>query len=345
MTESLETCLLEVDDPEWLPFIEQHQSATIFHHPAWISTISESYGYRPFYLVMRDADGSIRAGLPLMEIAHPFQKVRWVSLPFTDCVHPLFTSDFALKALKNSLPDFTSQHRVNNLEIRSNLFAGSLISTKTFVHTTLECSQGAEEVRKHIKGNDLRKLNVALRNGVETSLGESDEFVDAFYQLHLETRHRHGLPVQPRSFFRWIQNKLLQKDYGFISLARIGKEAVAGALFLHWNGTMIYKYAATSQMGRQTYASDPVVWQAIEWACMHGIHCLDWGRTDLEDEGIRRFKNRWGSMEQPLNYYSTHFELEQNWKRQLTRLVRQIVSRSPVAVSRFSGEALYRFFG
>ena len=40
----------------------------------------------------------------------------------------------------------------------------------------------------------------------------------------------------------------------------------------------------------------------IRWACEAGFHTLDFGRTDVDNEGLRSFKRSWGASEVELAY-------------------------------------------
>src|SRR4030095_523653 len=52
--------------------------------------------------------------------------------------------------------------------------------------------------RSHVQ----RSVRKAERLGVQVDAGRSSDLIDVFYSLHTMTRRRHGVPVQPRSWFR-----------------------------------------------------------------------------------------------------------------------------------------------
>ena len=39
-----------LEDPRWIPFLEGHPDASIFHTPAWLQALHRTYGYRPLAL-------------------------------------------------------------------------------------------------------------------------------------------------------------------------------------------------------------------------------------------------------------------------------------------------------
>ena len=175
--------------------------------------------------------------------------------------------------------------------------------------------------------------------------GISLEFLEAFYKMHLETRRRHGVPIQPWHFFKLLKEKILDRGLGFISLAHKNGDYLSGGVYLQWNRTLTYKFAASTSAGRDLFAGDLLIWDAICFGCENGYKIMDWGRTDISDSGLRRYKNKWNSTEVPL-VYSTNFQVEPNQMRQkLTSIIKFLINKSPLWVCRLSGELLYKYFG
>src|SRR4051812_40463076 len=83
---------MSINDSRWLQFVQAREAAWPFHHPAWASLLAECYGLRVCAATMKDADGAIVAGLPIIETRGLMGGRRWVSLPFTDFCPPLATS-------------------------------------------------------------------------------------------------------------------------------------------------------------------------------------------------------------------------------------------------------------
>ena len=118
MTLSNPLQLIEPQDPRWLDFIENRPDAVIFHHPAWISVLQQTYRYSPFILAHLSQSGEILAGLPMMEVKSPFTGRRWVSLPFTDYCKPLTMDESALQEFTQRLADLGSQADTPRIELR-----------------------------------------------------------------------------------------------------------------------------------------------------------------------------------------------------------------------------------
>jgi hypothetical protein len=142
-----------------------------------------------------------------------------------------------------------------------------------------------------------------------------------------------------------LREDLFESGNGFVSLAYKDNDVIAAGLFLHWNKSLIYKYSASNEVGRQLYANDPIVWDAICWGCKNGYTTFDWGRSEATNAGLRRYKKRWGSVETPLFYTWNHKMQGKGIEEKLTPIITNIINRSPLWVCRLSGELLYRYFG
>ena len=105
-------------------------------------------------------------------------------------------------------------------------------------------------------------------------------------------------------------------------LAYQGNQPLAAGLFLHWQQTLTYKYAASSDQVQSLRPNYLLTWTAIRWGCENGFRIFDFGRTDVADIGLRTFKSRWGAVELPLIYSTMAFHsalpkppgIESPWK-------------------------------
>jgi lipid II:glycine glycyltransferase (peptidoglycan interpeptide bridge formation enzyme) len=204
----------------------------------------------------------------------------------------------------------------------------------------LECTP--DEFLRRIKGTQVdRAIRKAQRQHVTARVSRSEADADTFYRLHLQTRRRQGVPVQPRRFFRLLWRLVIDQGLGFVVLAHKDGDPIAGAVYLAWNGHLIYKYGASDARFWELRPNNLVMWSAIEWACEHGFRDLDFGRSDSENHGLREFKRRWGAVELPLIYSY----VSDTAARPLPAFGRQVLARviqsSPSVVCRLTGELLY----
>jgi lipid II:glycine glycyltransferase (peptidoglycan interpeptide bridge formation enzyme) len=188
-------------------------------------------------------------------------------------------------------------------------------------------------------------MRIAQASDLQIVYGETNEHMADFYHLHLLTRHRQGVPVQPWKFFERLKKLLLDQGLGFLLLAYKAQKCLAGAIFLHWNETLTYKYGASSDDGLKYRPNNLVMWTAIQKGCENGFARFDLGRTDLENTGLRMFKSRWGAREAPLFYTNLNANSAPIGEGKVMSYMHKILQKSPVWVCRLSGELLYRHFG
>lgn len=334
---------LPVDDPRWVAFVQSVPAAMPFHHPAWAKLLAECYGYRPLALALTDGSGEISAGLPVMDVSGLLGRRRWVSLPFTDYC-PVLNRNRSTGRLSDALVDAARTTRLGSFELRAGLPEAPHVYTRAdAVRHTLELSSDSEAVYAGFSKMHRRNIRKAEREDVHITRGHSASDVQAFYRLHLLTRRRLGAPVQPKRFFDLLADRLMKNGLGFILTARVNGEPAAAAIFLNWNGTLIYKYGASDPTYWEHRPNNLLFWEAIRWACEQGYHTLDWGRSDLEDRGLRDFKGGWGAHEEPLMYSTISETRPSSSSGRLNRAMGTVIRRSPPWVCRTIGELFYKY--
>ncbi len=330
-------------DPRWLALVDSHPSATPFHHPAWGRLVERCYGYRPFVLAETAPDGTIRAGLPVVEVSSWLHKRRLVSMPFADYCPPLgsFTDP---RDLSCRLVLARDRAGLSSLEVRAGL-EGSVVRRRSdWVRHALPLGDDADVQFQAFHRMTRRNIRHAERSGLTVHTGEdADALTETFYRLHLETRRRLGVPVQPRRFFRLLWEELVGTDLGFVLLAYAGPRPVAAAVFLTWNGNMIYKYGASDPEAWHARPNNLLLWHAIRRAIDHGNRCLDFGRSELDQEGLRSFKAGWGAREEPLVYSYLSEQSPPANGRRVAAVLAPVIRRSPRWVPRLLGELFYRY--
>lgn len=345
MIENESFSMLDYKDNDWMSYVSSHLESHIFHHPKWLGFLAKCYEYHPFIAVVKDGLGKITAGLPVMELSGFNKNRRWVSLPFSDHCYPLCSTRKSLITLEKGLLNAAQSENISDLELRWKYQSHELFQSSDHVLTTTKLFSDNSQVSRNIKGNDFRKVRLGLKRGVQIEKVTSLDGMKAFYQMHLETRRRLGVPIQPWRFFQILAEDVIQSGLGFISLAKHEGEYIAGIILLNWNKTLVYKFSASSMKGRQLAASYPLTWDAINWGCENQYTTFDWGRSDLEDTGLREFKKRWASDEKALVYSKNKIAGSSKFLTKVKPLVKTIITKSPLWVCRLSGELLYRYFG
>src|SRR5438270_1742078 len=331
------------EDPRWLGYLEAQPEATPFHHPAWSRALAQTYRFRPLVFLQTDASGAVVAGMPLLEVPGPMRRSRLMSLPFTDSCPPLATDVGGLRELTGNLLRWRREARAGQLIVHGALAPQPDVRVVTrAVRHVLPLAASGDEVLGRLKGSPLpRAIRKAQREGVEATVSRAREDLELFYRLHLQTRRRLGVPVQPRRFLERIWTHLINQGLGFLVLATYQSQPIAAALFLAWNGNVIYKFGASDRRHWELRPNNLVMWTAIDWACRRGYRQLDFGRSELDNEGLRDFKRRWGAMELPLRYSYVAARPPRSTSPVTKRALAALIQTSPPAVCRALGELLY----
>jgi hypothetical protein len=338
--------MLSPTEDRWMAYLSANQLANVFHHPAWSYLLAESYAYEPFVLAASNSQGDIQGAIPLIRIRSLFNQQRLVSLPFTDHCSPLFSSHSTLRYLTDHLVALSKEGKISRIDLRSDYpTLPGMYRYSDYVLHRIRLAPEEAEVSNRIKPKHFRQVKVAEQRGVRIERGYDTDFIREFYHLHMLTRRRKGVPVQPWRFFDLLVQHITQQGLGFILLAYKDQECIAGAVFLNWNRTLTYKYSASIEKARPLLAMDLLLWTAIQWGCRNGFDWMDMGRTSKEDEGLKYFKRRWGAEEIPLDYCTISQDVQKPTFGHWASRVKPIIQRSPPWVCRAAGELLYRHFG
>jgi hypothetical protein len=325
----------------WNEEIVALPGASTFHSSDWMRVLSECYGFKARAAVLRESE-RLTAVWPFMEIDSRWTGRRGVSLPFSDDCPPL-GDDKHMALLLNNLKDYGRSRNWKSLQLRGPLPDHSNPAHKWFYTHSMKLRPDPATVWTGLKPSVRRIVRQAEKNELVVRVATSMDAMEAYYRLHELTRRRQGVPPQSLSFFRAIQRHLLDSGDGFIVTAFQKKIPVASAVFLHFNNQLIYKFGASNQAGRELRANNLVMWKAISHGCTLGLDTLCFGRTDPDQEGLRRFKKGWGAREDKLDYYCYGFKEESFMPGEYSTSIpcRGILRRTPLALNRVAGRILY----
>jgi CelD/BcsL family acetyltransferase involved in cellulose biosynthesis len=335
---------MDIHHPDWSSFVAGHRDATCFHRPAWASLVAASYRFRAFALVQRDAAGAVVAGLPLVEVRRPAGPRRWICLPFTDTCGPLATAGGSVATLLREADDLRRRMRVADLVIRDAVPVPEFSARAVAVTSRLALGATPESGAPKRRGSVRRAIAAAERAGVRVRFGDRpSDLLGEFYRLHVLTRRRQGVPVQPRRYFELLWTAMIEPGHGVVALAEHEGSVIAGAVFLTGGETVTYKYGASDDRFWGVRPNHAVMARAITWATEQGFAWFDLGRSDLDNPGLVRFKETCGALTEPLTYVSACGDAAYGGPQRALALLGGVIRRSPPTVCRAIGEMLYRF--
>lgn len=335
---------LRQDDPAWLDLVAAAPGATVFHLPAWTRVVTDTYGYRAAVFAVQDDRGRLAAGVPIV-YARRLTGRALVSLPFTDHCPPLARDEASLARLAAGLASWSRREGVA-VEVRGALpSVAGWTETAVGVEHILDLEDGAEARRKHFNETHRRRLRQAERSGLRARVGCTADDVETFYRLHVQTRCRQGVPVQPRRFFGAIWQHLIAARQGVVVLVETPEGLpVAGAVVLASNGMAIGKFQASDDAYWELRPNHLCYWAAIRWSCETGHRRFSFGRSETRHAGLQQWKAGWGGEAVPLTYALTGSGSPPiEGHGMLDAALSGVIRRSPTLVCRALGALLYRY--
>ena len=304
-----------------------------------MQVLEETYGFRRMCVT-----GARGGRLPLMEADSLLGGKRAVSLPFTDFCAPVAHSAQEFGELWNKSVELGRSRGWKYIELRGGKeWLPDAPASLRFHRHVLDLRPGEEAVFEGFEGSVRQAIRKAEKAGVKVEKRSDEEGMRTYYRLHCRTRKKHGLPPQPWVFFLNIARHILSKGLGVLVLGRTDQIAVAGAIF--FSGRQgVYKFGASDESRQQARGNNLVMWEGIRWLAEQGCEELDFGRTSLENEGLRRFKAGWGAKEGVLEYmkydlrrarFGVDKDRASGWHNKIFRGM-------PIALLRLAGAVLYR---
>ena len=336
-------------DPRWPGLVERHSAASVFHSRGWLRALQMTYGYEPLAVTTSRPTEPLTNALLCCVVRSWVTGDRVVSLPFTDHCEPLVEHIEQLRALCDHLETLRRTRGWKYAEMRtSGAFFGT---TENFRECTvyqwhrldLRSSLDALYGGFH-KDCIRRRISHAERQRLRYEEGQNGSLVRSFYDLIVLTRSRKHLPPPP---LEWFLNLFacMGKDL-CIRVAFNKNRPIAGILTMNHGNTMYYKYGGSDAGFNSLGATPMLFWRAIQAAKSAGMEELDLGRSDVENQGLIRFKERWGAQGVRLTVWRSPIdEVSPSLERLKMRMAKTACASVPHKMLVLAGRLMYRHVG
>ena len=146
-----------------------------------------------------------------------------------------------------------------------------------------------------------------------------------------------------RDLFINIQRHLISAGLGFIVLVECQRGPIAAAIFFKLGRHAVYKFGASDDRLQELRPNNLAMFEAIRYLAEEGAEVLHLGRTDTENQGLRRFKLSWGATEETIGY--ARFDTASaSWKHSCDRrstFHKRIFRALPASLNRLAGAMIY----
>jgi CelD/BcsL family acetyltransferase involved in cellulose biosynthesis len=336
-------------DGRWDELVARHPRASAFHTRGWLEALARTYAYEPLLLTSAQPGEPLQQGMVLCRVSSWITGTRLVSLPFADHCEPLLDHEDESREFSRWLRTECDRQRWGYVELRPVSWKepsdGALRSSCSYCFHTLDLSPSLEQIFRALHRDSVqRRILRAEKLEITYEIGRSPELQSEFYRLVRMTRRRQRLVPQPRSWFRNLAECMGENLQ--IRLARKDGVGVAAMLTLRHRSRVIYKYGCSDERLHHLAGVPFLFWKLIEESKALGMEEIDMGRSDLNNDGLIRFKDRFGTRKQLITYFryspTAKQEPASNWG---FRAARQIFAVLPEIVSPVASRILYRHIG
>jgi len=328
--------------------ILKHSDYSFFHSKEWAMVIIDTYKYNPSYFTIFNED-QLQSVLPAMIIKSALTGNRLVSLPFSDYLEPIFNSTQLFEELKKYIINYSKEFQLKYIEYRSLRmhFSSNLNQYRTDLRHVLPLNRSDHDILKSFSENTKRNIKKAAKENVQVFVNNSEEGLHLFYDMFCHTRQKHGLPPQPLLFFKNIFNHIVKSELGDIIIAMHKNRAIAGAIYFRFGQKVIYKFGASYSNYSELRGNHAVMWFAIKKYISEGYKEFDFGKTEILNEGLRKFKLGWNTLEGVI--YNTRFDLKLKRyapvETRTTGFQNRVFHRTPIWLLKNIGNLLYKHIG
>jgi hypothetical protein len=331
-----------LNEPNWDERVLASGSTCVFHSRAWIQTLTESYGCEPVFLT-RSRDALFDMLIPLMHVQSWATGRRGVSLPFSDNCQWIIPAGDS-EAVFERLHEEGRLRRWRYLETRNGMHGSKPAPVfERLWHHELLLTPSASTLWQGLKSEVHTALRKAQGAGVEVRFTHDLADLREFYRLHSLTRRNQGIPPQPWMFFERLYRNVIVSGLGEVGIAFQKGVTLASAIYFYFGHSALYKFGASDPRLLTLRANNALMWAAITRCAQMGFTELSLGRTDLTNEGLRRFKLGWGCRESPLDYFRYDYRLETFLKKtgKSAQWPHCFIRHSPLLLIKLVGKLLY----
>lgn len=180
----------------------------------------------------------------------------------------------------------------------------------------LELARGEEQLWKDLKREARTAVRKAGKQGIEVRLGGGEEDFARYYELFEQNRRRDSAKgiYRPVYSYETIVNYLrMMSAAGALQLFCAEKEGKVGSctVVYYYNGIVSFGLHARADEWHEQKLRDGDVlcWEMIKWSGAQGcryfdVTGFDANPTNTRQEGIRKFKSKWGGECVYYDYYT-----------------------------------------
>lgn len=300
--------------PEWekkySAFVNAHTGAMFYHTLTYRDLLKEIIDVKENYLLVVDSNEEIQAVLPIL-LKEGSLGVVANSLPFYGSNGGVLEKD--PKAFE-IMVEYYNQYIANNKNIiASTVVTNPLLPQEKYERldhqikdsrigqfTSLDFEDNIEEQLMnsfHYKTRNM--VRKAQKQGLTIEIDNTQ--LEFLKETHIENMLAIGGKPKAAKFFS-VFPKLYKANSDYkIYVAKEKDVLISALLVFYYNKTVEYYTPVIVEAYRDKQPLSLLIYQAMKDAANEGYKLWNWGGTWLTQDGVYRFKSRWGTKD--INYF------------------------------------------
>jgi Acetyltransferase (GNAT) domain len=296
------------EDEAWDAFVRQVVGGLAYYSSRYRDLLLDELGCEAEYLVAREG-GEIRGVLPLMWCENGADRVL-NSLPYYGSHGaPIADSRAAEGALIDAWNERAADSRTLAATMVANPFMDGtpveplhdLTDERIGQVTTLPVEADKAQLLSLVESSARRNVRKAERAGIEIDVDASAW--PELHEIHRNNMEAIGGLAKSHAFFQAVTRHLRAGEDFQLWVARSNGETIAGLLVLHFSQVTEYFTPATRHQRRSDQPLALILVRAMIEAAERGSRLWNWGGTWSSQDGVYRFKRKWGADDRPYRYF------------------------------------------
>jgi hypothetical protein len=309
------------DKDKWESFLLQSKQTLLFHSWKYKLLLERFLNLDSRYLCLFDDNDNIKSAIPLFYFKSQ-EGVIINSLPFYGSHGGVLEFDGNIKYKKAILSKYIEIINDQNV-ISATLISNTFDNCDSFINDNLSYDYIDERIGQiihlplNVSGNMLEDeifkmchyktrnmIRKSMKSGFEFIVENSDESWDFLMKTHNENMLNINGSPKPDNFFYAIKDIFDPSlDYD-IWVAKKGNVFCAAMLIFKYNKTVEYFTPVINVKYRNEQPLSGLIFNAMKDVVQKGFKFWNWGGTWLSQDGVYRFKSRWGTKDFPYFYYT-----------------------------------------
>ena len=298
-------------------FLMARSETLLYQSWRYQSLLLDLLGCRQQSLLVMDSHENVLAALPLMAMDGPMGTVL-NSLPFYGSNGALIGEDEAARA--ELLIAYRKMVQVPGMAastlIENPLAPGGadglvydLVDNRIGQLTPLPPAGDHEVIL-------MRSFHYKTRNMVrkakklEVRVIVDNDAIPFLLSVHEENMREIGGLAKSKRFFDVLPQHFRQDQDYRLYVANLEDKPVAAVLVFFYNRTVEYFMPVVRKEYRDSQALSAAIFHAMCDAAVQGYAWWNWGGTWPSQDGVYRFKSRWGTQDLPYRYFTSVHNLE-----------------------------------